>query len=153
MLFTLRLSLIYCGYITPSASSVESSPRSLLVFSSNDNTFDRSTSRRRRYCDFMFDSKTLILTEPVVCWECCLTLSPCVVSRCCLSCEYQTRTDPYDWTRALHTTSLYIVMGNLWSSRWFYSGKLWLGSGHLSNNLIMISGYLFNLLWHDKDGD
>ena len=52
-------------------------------------------------------------------------------SRCCLSCEYPTRTegphtDPYGWTTLL-TTSLYIVMGNLWSHRGFYSGKLWLG--------------------------
>ena len=30
--------------------------------------------------------------------------------------------DPYDWT-TLRTTSLYIVMGNLWSHTWFYSGR------------------------------
>ena len=122
-LFSLRLSLIYCGYVPPSASSVESSPRSLLVFSSNDNTFDSSS---RRYCDFMFDNKTWI-TESEVCWECCLTLSRPQQMLFILWISGQDWGElniaPYDYS-TLHTTSLYIVMGNLRSTRWFYPGRL-----------------------------
>ena len=56
-----------------------------------------------------------------------------------------------DWS--ICTASLYLVMGNLWSNRWFYSGRLgqvisqtiWLGFQDIYYDLIMI--------WHSKDGE